>query len=51
MVIIGCSGGDTLTDDKIIKSPFNKNKVATIKTSKPLTNILFTGPVEQVQWC
>ena len=26
------SGGHTLTHDKIIKSPFNKNNIATIKS-------------------
>ena len=36
--IIPNSGAHTLIDDEIIKSPFNKNDVATIKTNKILTN-------------
>ena len=45
------SDANTLTHDKIIKSQFNKNNVATIKTNKILTKILLLGSVEQVQWC
>ena len=40
------SGAHTLTHDQIIKSPFNKNNIATIKTNKILTKILLLGPVE-----
>ena len=40
------SGAHTLTYDKIIKSSFNNNNVATIKGNKFLTKILLQGPVE-----
>ena len=40
------SGTFTLTNDKIIKKPFNMGNVATIKSKKILTNILLLGPVE-----
>ena len=45
------SDANTLTHDKIIKSQFNKNNVATVKTNKILTKILLVGSVKQVQWC
>ena len=38
--IIPNSGAHTLIDDEIIKSPFNKNDVATIKTNKILTRVV-----------
>ena len=40
------SGAHTLTHDKIIKSPFNKNNVATIKTNEIPAKILLLGPAE-----
>ena len=46
--IIANSDAHTLTHDKIIKSPFNKNNIATIKTNKILTKVLLVAPPEQV---
>ena len=40
------SDANTLTHDKIIKSQFNKNNVATVKTNKILTKILLVGSVK-----
>ena len=40
------SGARTLTHDKIIRSPFSKNNVATIKSNKVQTKILLLEPVE-----
>ena len=40
------SGAHTLTHDWIIKSPYNKNNVATIKINKILAKILLLGLVE-----
>ena len=39
------SGAHTLTNNKIIKSPFKRNNVAAIKR-KYLTKILLLGPVK-----
>ena len=45
--IIANSGAYTVTHDKMIKSSFNKNNVATIKNNnKTLTKILLLGPAE-----
>ena len=40
------SGVHTLTYDQIIKRPYNKNNVATIKKNKILAKILLVGLVE-----
>ena len=43
------SGAHTLKHDKIIKSPFNKNNIATSK-SKKNSKILLLSPVQLLQW-
>ena len=40
------NGAHTLTHNQIIKSPFNENNLATIKTNRILTKILLLDPVE-----
>ena len=36
----------TLTHEKTIKIPFNKNNIALVQVNKILTKILLLGPVE-----
>ena len=40
------SGAHTLTHDKIIKSPFNKNSVATLKSKLSSNKDLMTRPCQ-----